>query len=94
MSASLDSSGEVPDTINQMAVDAVCFIEALNLKKVDLLGFSIGGMVVQIVSFNQPELVRQVVHTGTASRDGEGPFPLTNEAKSTFSAKYERPEDL
>jgi len=38
------SSGEVPTTFEEMGADAVTFINALGLKKVDVLGFSIGGL--------------------------------------------------
>src|ERR1700681_4046768 len=41
------SSGEVPTTFEEMGADAVSFIKALGLKKVDVLGFSIGGLVAQ-----------------------------------------------
>src|SRR5258708_791679 len=37
------SSGEVPTRIAQMGANAVAFIKALGLAKVDVLGFSIGG---------------------------------------------------
>jgi pimeloyl-ACP methyl ester carboxylesterase len=39
------SSGEVPSTIEKMGDNAVAFIKALRLRKVDVLGFSIGGFV-------------------------------------------------
>ena len=39
------SSGEVPTTFEQMGANAIAFIKALGLKQVDVLGFSIGGMV-------------------------------------------------
>jgi pimeloyl-ACP methyl ester carboxylesterase len=41
------SSGEVPRTFEQMGANAVAFIRALGLNEVDVLGFSIGGMVAQ-----------------------------------------------
>src|SRR5712691_10502315 len=41
------SSGEVPNTFDEMGADAVTFIKALGLAKVDVLGFSIGGFVAQ-----------------------------------------------
>src|SRR5258706_15798442 len=41
------SSGEVPTTFEQMAANAIAFIKALDLKQVDIFGFSIGGMVAQ-----------------------------------------------
>src|ERR1700741_2789062 len=41
------SSGEVPTTFEEMGANAIAFIKALGLKQVDVLGFSIGGMVAQ-----------------------------------------------
>jgi len=41
------SGGSVPNTIEEMGRDAITFIRALGLKKVDLLGFSLGGGVAQ-----------------------------------------------
>jgi len=38
------SSGEVPATFQEMGANAIAFINALDLKKIDLLGFSIGGL--------------------------------------------------
>src|SRR5438128_1153239 len=39
------SSGTVPSTVTQMARDAIAFIDALDLSKIDVQGYSIGGMV-------------------------------------------------
>ncbi len=44
------SSGEVPTSVEQMAANAVSFIKALGLPKVDVLGFSIGGFVAQQIT--------------------------------------------
>src|ERR1700710_2359187 len=41
------SAGEVPTTFEKMGANAVAFIRALGLTKVDVLGFSIGGFVAQ-----------------------------------------------
>jgi pimeloyl-ACP methyl ester carboxylesterase len=41
------SSGEVPETFAQMGANAIAFIKALGVKRVDVLGFSIGGLVAQ-----------------------------------------------
>src|SRR5258707_10194119 len=41
------SSGTVPRTITEMARDALAFIDGLELTRIDLLGFSIGGMIAQ-----------------------------------------------
>jgi pimeloyl-ACP methyl ester carboxylesterase len=42
------SKGTTPDTIEDMATDAVAFIRALGLTKTDLLGFSLGGFIAVI----------------------------------------------
>src|SRR5258708_11455926 len=44
------SSGEVPTRIQKMGANAVVFIKALRLAKVDVLGFSIGGFVAQAIA--------------------------------------------
>src|SRR3954471_17687457 len=44
------STGKTPDTIEAMARDAVTFIRALGLEEVDLLGFSMGGMIAQLIA--------------------------------------------
>ena len=57
---SSSSSGEVPTTFEQMGANAVAFIKALGLPKVDVLGFSIGGFVAQEIA-----LVRRPISSGT-----------------------------
>jgi pimeloyl-ACP methyl ester carboxylesterase len=53
------SGGTTPDNVAQMAIDAHDFISALGLEKVDLLGYSLGGMVAQQLVANHPELARR-----------------------------------
>jgi len=55
------STGEVPTTFAGMAKNAEAFIDGLGLTKVDLLGFSIGGMVAQQITLDRPELVRKLI---------------------------------
>jgi pimeloyl-ACP methyl ester carboxylesterase len=88
------SSGEVPTTIAQMGADAVAFIKALGLAKVDVLGFSIGGFVAQEIALQAPDLVRQLVLVGTGPRGGEGMATLTPEAQEIFGASYDEPDHL
>jgi pimeloyl-ACP methyl ester carboxylesterase len=66
------SAGSTPDTIAAMATDAVTFIRALGLNKVDLLGFSMGGMIAQVIAQDQPEFVRRLILAGTGPAGGEG----------------------
>ena len=66
------SSGATPKTIEEMASDAVTFIRALGLDQVDLLGFSMGGMIAQVIAQQQPQLVRKMIIAGTGPAGGEG----------------------
>lgn len=65
------STGEVPDSIEAMADDAVTFITALGFDKVDLFTFSLGGMVAQALVVEHPDLVRKLVLTGTGPAGGK-----------------------
>jgi pimeloyl-ACP methyl ester carboxylesterase len=66
------SSGSTPTTIEEMARDAVIFIRALGLDQVDLFGFSMGGMIAQVIAQQQPQLVRKMILAGTGPAGGEG----------------------
>jgi pimeloyl-ACP methyl ester carboxylesterase len=66
------SSGVTPTTIEQMASDAVAFIRALGFDQVDLFGFSLGGMIAQVIAQQQPQLVRKMIIAGTGPAGGEG----------------------
>jgi pimeloyl-ACP methyl ester carboxylesterase len=67
------SGGTTPDSIEAMAADAIAFLEAVGLSTVDLLGFSLGGMVAQLVVERRPDLVRRVILAGTAPAGDPGP---------------------
>ncbi len=88
------SSGEVPTSIEEMAADAAAFVKALDLSKVDVLGFSLGGLIAQTLAIAEPKLVRRVVLVGTGPRSGEGMATLTPEAQEIFGATYEEPDNL
>jgi pimeloyl-ACP methyl ester carboxylesterase len=66
------SSGSTPTTIEQMASDAVTFIRALGLDEVDLFGFSMGGMIAQVIAQQEPRLVRKMILAGTGPAGGDG----------------------
>src|SRR4051795_7439046 len=66
------TGGSVPHTIDAMAADAVAFIRALGHDHVDLLGFSLGGGVAQVIMLEHPELVRRAILAGTGPRGGGG----------------------
>src|ERR1700729_2727170 len=88
------SSGEVPTTFERMGTDAIAFIKALGLKQVDVLGFSIGGMVAQEITLQAPDLVRRLIVDGTGPRGGQGMESLTQAAGRLFGATYDPPEHV
>ncbi|MCE4541826.1 MULTISPECIES: alpha/beta fold hydrolase [unclassified Caballeronia] len=88
------SSGTVPESIEEMAANAAAFIEALELKQIDVLGFSMGGLIAQELAITKPQLVRRVILVGTGPRSGEGMATLTPEAQEIFGASYAHPDDL
>ncbi|MEV4127274.1 alpha/beta hydrolase [Nocardia sp. NPDC049707] len=66
------TTGTTPDTIEQMARDAIAFIAALDIAQVDLLGFSIGSFVAQEIALIRPDLLRRVVLASSAPRGAAG----------------------
>src|SRR3954465_7998324 len=66
------SGGSTPTTIEEMARDAVPFIRALGFDQVDLFGFSMGGMIAQVIAQDQPQLVRKIILAGTGPAGGDG----------------------
>ena len=65
------STGATPATIAEFGVDCVGFLHALSLTTVDILGFSLGGMVAQQIASSHPEMVRRMILCGTGPRGGE-----------------------
>jgi pimeloyl-ACP methyl ester carboxylesterase len=63
------SSGQVPTTIQEMGANAIAFIKALGPSKVDVLGFSIGGMVAQEIVAQAPDRVRRLILVGTGPNE-------------------------
>jgi pimeloyl-ACP methyl ester carboxylesterase len=88
------SSGEVPTSIEEMAANAAAFIKALGLTRVDVLGFSLGGLVAQELTLAEPKLVHRLVLVGTGPRSGKGMSSLTPEAQKIFGATYDEPDHL
>jgi pimeloyl-ACP methyl ester carboxylesterase len=66
------STGEPAKSIEQMADDAITFIQAKGFKKVDLFGFSMGGMISQEIALKQPQLIRKMILSGTGPAGGIG----------------------
>jgi pimeloyl-ACP methyl ester carboxylesterase len=85
------SSGEVPASFPEMGANAITFIKALGLSQVDVLGFSIGGMVAQEIALQAPGLVRRLILVGTGPR---GADMSTSKSAEIFAGSYDPPEHL
>lgn len=59
------SNGEVAPDIAGAARLAASFIDALGLKQIDAIGWSMGGTVVQQLALDRPGLIRRLVLAGT-----------------------------
>ena len=80
-----------------MGTDAIAFIRALGLEKVDLLGFSLGGGVAQMVALQAPELVRRMILAGTGPRGGGGidkMATIVGGAYAKAATHSQRPQEL
>ncbi len=85
------SSSEVPPSFPEMGANAIAFIRALGLRRVDILGFSIGGMVAQEITVQAPDLVRRLILVGTGPR---GADMSASKSAEIFAGAYDPPEHL
>lgn len=88
------STGTVPVTVTQMARDAIAFLDALVLDQVDLLGYSLGGMVAQEIALLRPRVVRRIVLAGTGPRGGHQTHGWTFDIERTANAANNGLENL
>ncbi|EXJ71378.1 uncharacterized protein A1O5_05185 [Cladophialophora psammophila CBS 110553] len=61
------NSGEGPETFQGWADDLICFVEALGLRKFDLLGFFLDGYCAQMTALTAPHLIRKLILSSTDS---------------------------
>jgi pimeloyl-ACP methyl ester carboxylesterase len=66
------SGGETPGTVSEMTRHTVALCDALGLKKIIAVGFSLGGMIAQQMALDHPDRVSRIVLLGTGPRGGEG----------------------
>ncbi len=85
------SSGETPSSFQEMGANAIAFIKALGLAEVDVLGFSIGGMVAQEITLQAGDLVRKLILVGTGPR---GADMSTSQSAAIFAGTYDPAERL
>ncbi|KAM0272841.1 hypothetical protein ACHAQH_008577 [Verticillium albo-atrum] len=88
------SEGSVPDSTIKMASIAAKFLAAIAVPVVDVIGFSMGGGVAQILAWDYPELVHKLVLAGTQSAIGEGVVLPPREVLESAGANTDGPPTL
>jgi pimeloyl-ACP methyl ester carboxylesterase len=66
------TNGDTPSTVERMARDAIAFLEAMQLQRVDVLGFSLGSFVAQAIALIRPDVLRRVVLASSAPQGAAG----------------------
>jgi pimeloyl-ACP methyl ester carboxylesterase len=82
------TTGTTPSTIEAMAHDAIAFIDALDLDRVDLLGFSIGSFVALI----RPDLLRRLVLASSAPQGAPGMHGWASEVIGAVGGREPNPQ--
>jgi pimeloyl-ACP methyl ester carboxylesterase len=87
------SAGTTPDTIEQMARDAIAFLAAVGFGNVDLLGFSIGSFVAQQIALTRPAIVRRLVLASSAPQGAAGMHGWAPEVIDAVATPETSPEE-
>jgi pimeloyl-ACP methyl ester carboxylesterase len=66
------STGAPRRTVAETAQAIVTFLDALGLREIDLLGFSLGGFVAQDIALMRPWSVRRLILAGTGPKGAPG----------------------
>jgi pimeloyl-ACP methyl ester carboxylesterase len=88
------TDGEVASTIKGISETALDFIDALELKEIDIFGFSMGSFVAQQIALDRPQLVRKLILVGSGPRGGEGLSTFSPEVWAMLSKEYAQPDEL
>lgn len=81
------TGGEPRDTSEGFADGAIEFIDALGLEEVDLLGWSLGGIVAQHVALRRPDLVRKIIVAGSSGPGWAAGMPDMSERVLSIMSK-------
>jgi pimeloyl-ACP methyl ester carboxylesterase len=86
------STGTTPDTIEQMARDAIAFLAAMGFNQADLLGFSIGSFVAQQIALTRPGIVGRLVLASSAPQGAAGMHGWATEVIGAVGTPQTSPE--
>jgi pimeloyl-ACP methyl ester carboxylesterase len=89
------SGGDVPDTLEGAADIAMGLAQAIGLDRPDVLGWSMGGIIAQIVAAKYGDQIGAVVLAGTTpSFAVEGAVPVPQDWLGTATKNANSPEDM
>ena len=86
------TTGTTPNTVEAMAHDAIAFMEALSLERVDLLGFSIGSFVAQEIALIRHDLLRRIVLASSAPQGAAGMHGWSPEVIGAIGGREPNPQ--
>jgi pimeloyl-ACP methyl ester carboxylesterase len=66
------TNGTTSNTVEQMAADAISFLDAMQFDRVDILGFSIGSFVAQEIALTRPASVCNLILASSAPKGAAG----------------------
>lgn len=82
-----ETAGATPPALEAQADFAADFIKTHRLGRVDVLGWSMGGMSAQILAIKHPELVDHLILTGTLPPGGDPQIVPSSPEWSTVAGK-------
>lgn len=59
------------NTLSYFATDLVMLIARLKISKCHLIGLSVGGLIAQLIAYNQPELIHKLILCDTRHKIGD-----------------------
>jgi len=81
---------KAPYTLDDMAYDAVCVLDALEIEAAHVVGASMGGMIAQLMAYSHPERVQTLTSIMSTSGDPGLPGPRSDVAKHIFLKRPRR----
>src|SRR5438876_8790008 len=86
------TTGRTPNTVEAMAHGAISFLEAMDFRRVDLLGFSLGSFVAQEIALIRPDLLRRIVLASSAPQGAAGMHGWAPEVNAAVGAPETSPQ--
>lgn len=88
------SEGTVPESTSVMSSIAAKFLAAIGVAQADVMGFSMGGGVAQILAWDYPQLVHKLVLAGTQSAIGDGVVLPPRDVLESAGANNDEPPTM